>query len=306
MIKPDVSAPGVNITSTVPTHNPADPHGYAAYQGTSMASPHVAGAAALLLEAYPTWGTDEVKAALMNTAVDIIDPTTGKVYPHNTQGAGSIRVPAAIQTSTLVLPGSHSFGTFLKDNGSQVEKQHFTIANLSSERKNYSFDVEFDGNPAGIKVMTSNNLKVNGNSTQQVNFNVQVDASKLAQGYYEGTITVSDGTETFDVPTILFVKEPDYPRITHFYVDPTEEGYDLTVYLPQGAEEVGFWVYADSPWGYVGIGPTFTSVPSEFSTFAWDGKVNGEKLAPGKYHIFAYAVKADQQDYVYGGSIEVK
>jgi minor extracellular serine protease Vpr len=305
MIKPDVSAPGVNITSTVPTHNPADPHGYASYQGTSMSAPHVAGASALLLQAHPTWGVDEVKAALMNTAVDIIDPTTGQAYPHNTQGAGSIRVPAAIDASTLVLPGSHSFGTFHKDEGTQVEKQQFTIANLSDKKKSYSFDVEFDGSPSGIQVSTGKNLKVNGNSTQQVNFNVQVDASKLAQGYYEGTITVSDGTETFDVPTILFVKEPDYPRITHFYVDPTEGGYDLTVYLPQGAEEVGFWIYADSPWGYVGNGPMLSSVPSEFSTFAWDGTVNGAKLAPGKYHIFAYADKADQSDYVYGGTIEI-
>lgn len=43
MIKPDVGAPGVNITSTIPTHNPDNPHGYAAFQGTSMSAPHVAG-----------------------------------------------------------------------------------------------------------------------------------------------------------------------------------------------------------------------------------------------------------------------
>lgn len=48
MVKPDVSAPGVNIVSTIPTHDPSNPHGYGAKQGTSMASPHGAGANILL------------------------------------------------------------------------------------------------------------------------------------------------------------------------------------------------------------------------------------------------------------------
>jgi minor extracellular serine protease Vpr len=304
MIKPDVSAPGVNITSTVPTHNPAAPHGYASYQGTSMASPHVAGAAALLLQKHPSWGVDQVKAALMNTAEKLYTPS-GNIYPHNTQGAGSIRVVSALNTSTLVLPGSHSFGKFVKDSGAQVERQHFTIQNLSNETKTYSFDVQFNGNPDGIKVMASNNLRVNGNSSQQANFNVQVDASKLASGYYEGTITVTSGTSTISVPTILFVGEPDYPRITHFYIGKTATGYDLTVHLPQGAETVGFWIYTVSGFQYVGEAPSYQNVPGEFSTFAWDGTVNGTKLVPGSYYIFAYAEKAGKLDYVYGGQVVI-
>lgn len=305
MIKPDVSAPGVNITSTVPTHDPNNPHGYAAYQGTSMSSPHVAGSAALLLQAHPNWGVEEVKAALMNTAEDLINPLTGNVYPHNSQGAGSIRIVEAIQTSTLVLPGSHSFGSFQKDTGAQVEGQHFTIKNLSNERKSYSFDVQFTGNPDGIKVVTSNNLNVPGNSTQQVNFNVQVNTSQLVAGYYEGTISVSDGAQTIDVPTILFVGEPDYPRVTHAYIDEVDEGYELTVYLPGGAELVEFWIYRDSPFSYVGDALTLTNVPKEFSSHAWDGKVNGQSLAPGVYHVYAYAQKAGQGNYVYAGPFEV-
>jgi minor extracellular serine protease Vpr len=305
MIKPDVSAPGVNITSTVPTHNPDSPHGYAAYQGTSMSAPHVAGAAALLLQAHPTWSVDQVKAALMNTAENLIDPATGKVYAHNSQGAGSIRIMDAIQTNTLALPGSHSFGTFLKDSGKQVEEQSFTVQNLSSERKVYSFDAQFNGNPDGIKVMTSNNTTVPGNSTQKVNFNVQVDASKLAAGYYEGIINVSDGTQTIEVPTILFVQEPDYKRITHAGFTQTEDGYDVWVYLPTGAEAVDIVIYRDSPWGFAGVGATYTNLPKEYNDLFWDGKVGGQDLATGVYHMYIFAEKAGKTDYVYAGKFEV-
>ncbi len=305
MIKPDVSAPGVNIVSTVPTHNEENPHGYASKQGTSMASPHVAGAAALLLDAHSDWGVDDVKAALMNTAVNLYDKS-GEAYPHNTQGAGSIRPVDAINAETLVTPGSHSFGVFSKDKGKQVEKQHFMIKNLSDKHKKYSFDVEFEGNPDGIKVKTSKNLKVRGNKSEKVNFKVQVDASKLEPGYYEGTVTVSDGESELEVPTILFVKEPDYPRIDGgVTVTETENGYDLEVYLPGGAEEAGIWVY-NTDLTHVGDGSVYTDLPKHYNTLSWDGKINGENLAPGNYYFYVYAVKNGQMDYTNSDVITVE
>lgn len=289
MIKPDVSAPGVNIVSTVPG-------GYSAKQGTSMASPHVAGAAALLLQAHPDWNVEDVKAALMNTAENLKDPA-GKDYPHNTQGAGSIRVDDAINAETLVSPGSHSFGVFLKNKGKQVEKQHFTLKNLSSERKTYSFDVSFKGNPDGIKVSTSQNLKVNSGKSQKVNLNVQVDAGKLAPGYYEGTIVVSDGSATFDVPTILFVQEPDYPRVEYVDVmfDSNGEITEVGGYFTGGAESVEFFVYLSdaegTPVGYLGDIGVYENIPAGFQTFAWNGTLTtGLKLPKGyHYNVYAYA-----------------
>lgn len=296
MIKPDVSAPGVNITSTVPTHNADQPHGYAAMQGTSMASPHVAGTAALLLEAHPEWNVDDVKAALMNTAEDLIDPATGKAYPHNTQGTGSIRPLKAINTKTLATPGSHSFGVFYKDQGKQVEKQHFTIKNLLEERKTYSFDVEFGEYSDAIKVSASNNLKVNAGQSQKVNLNVQVDAGKLVPGYYEGSIIVSNGTEVLDIPTILFVKEPDYPRVTSISVSQDSNGpTGITAYFPRGAEDVKFFVYTANAQGtpvqFLGIVSEHESALEGYNTFAWDGTVNGVKLGTGYYNLYVNATK---------------
>ncbi|NOR48587.1 MAG: S8 family serine peptidase, partial [Methanosarcinaceae archaeon] len=83
--KPDVTAPGVNIIST------NYPSGYATKSGTSMATPHVSGAAALILQAYPDMTPLEVRQLLEDTAVDL--GTAGK---DNTYGSGRIDVLKAI------------------------------------------------------------------------------------------------------------------------------------------------------------------------------------------------------------------
>ncbi len=64
-LKPDVSAPGVDTTSSLP-NDQGGPYGE--LSGTSMATPHVSGAAALLLEHHPTWTVPQVKSALVQTA----------------------------------------------------------------------------------------------------------------------------------------------------------------------------------------------------------------------------------------------
>lgn len=302
MIKPDVSAPGVNIVSTVPTHDPLNPHGYGAKQGTSMASPHVAGAAALLLEAHPDWGVDDVKAALMNTAENLYD-ATGKPYPHNSQGAGSIRVVEAIGTETLVSPGSHSFGVFSKTKGKEVRGEHFTIKNLSNKTKNYTFDVSLEG----VKVTTSKNVRINGKSAKDVRFNVQVDASKLAPGYHEGTIRISDGSKLVEVPTILFVQEPDFPSITHFSATALgNNNFTLAAYLPASADKVELVLYNATLSQAYGVIGTYENVPKEYSYFDWNGEISGQKVAPGQYRVVAFSYRGEKQDYRYTDVITIR
>jgi minor extracellular serine protease Vpr len=300
MIKPDVSAPGVNIVSTVPTFNPDAPHGYGAKQGTSMASPHVAGAAAVILQANPEWGVYEVKSALMNTAEKLIDPATDEEYAHNSQGAGSIRVVDALQAETLVNPGRYSFGVFDKKKGKQTESQKFEIQNLSNEDKNYNVEFTFK-NEVGkyVKAKTSKNTKVKAGKKQKVNVNVQVDASKLEPGYYEGHLLISEGGNTIQVPTILFVGEPDYPRVTHFGFTPMgDNNFEFYSYLPGGAEELQVWVYTATSTGglgsYVGDALYEADLGKGYNYHDWDGTlVDGTQLDAGNYRIAVYAKKGN-------------
>ena len=69
ILKPDFIAPGVNILAAVEAAS-GDPIQYGFLQGTSMSSPHGAGAAALIMALHPTWSPAEVRSALATTAVN--------------------------------------------------------------------------------------------------------------------------------------------------------------------------------------------------------------------------------------------
>lgn len=100
-IKPDVVAPGTNILSTVPTYDLLTGEPLAANQifgqktGTSMATPHIAGIAALMKQANPTWSPFDIKVALSNTA-KVLDG-----YDVFEQGAGRVNAYDAAFPSAL-------------------------------------------------------------------------------------------------------------------------------------------------------------------------------------------------------------
>ncbi|MBI1842531.1 MAG: S8 family serine peptidase [Verrucomicrobia bacterium] len=96
-LKPDLSAPGGFIQS-------AEAGGGAfgvEYSGTSMATPHVAGAAALVRQAHPGWSVEDIKAALMNTATVAMRDISGSPYPESRAGAGELNVAAAARTAVI-------------------------------------------------------------------------------------------------------------------------------------------------------------------------------------------------------------
>ncbi len=110
-VDPDVTAPGVDVVSSVPGG------GYEAFSGTSMATPHVAGALALILSADPSLRGDVTgaTAVLRQTAVDRPDATCGGAAdgdPNNVYGDGRIDAGAAV---ALVATGGTLSGTITDD-----------------------------------------------------------------------------------------------------------------------------------------------------------------------------------------------
>ena len=101
-LKPDVAAPGVDVLSSVPG-------GWGSLSGTSMAAPHIAGAAALLAQRHPEWTVAQLKSALVQTGVDSVQESGGLAGPQF-QGGGVVALGKADRPLLFAEPTGLSFG----------------------------------------------------------------------------------------------------------------------------------------------------------------------------------------------------
>ncbi len=109
-VKPDIVAPGVSVTAA----KSGTANGYVTMSGTSMATPYVAGAVALGLEAVPAVTPAQVKSAIMSSAAD-----RGAAGADNDWGAGLVDVRAFVDTLTGASPVRHAaFPTWTRTTGS--------------------------------------------------------------------------------------------------------------------------------------------------------------------------------------------
>ncbi|GAA1721969.1 S8 family serine peptidase [Isoptericola hypogeus] len=133
-VKPDVAAPGVAIAGAA-AGSPGGVH-YTRKSGTSMASPHVAGAAALVRQAHPGWTAQQVKAAL---AASVKDDAQGTVYD---QGAGELSALAAIRTPVTTDVGVKVADFAWPHGRGQVATKPVTYSNTSDRPVKLRLSVE--------------------------------------------------------------------------------------------------------------------------------------------------------------------
>ena len=234
-VKPDLVAPGVAIDSTIPK-------GYMALQGTSMAAPHIAGAAALIKQKHPDWSPEQIKAAMMNTAKPLYDQN-GRLYKVFEQGAGRIDILSAVQTRALIYPASLSFGQFHKNIGRKKKEITLTLENLSDQEKTFVFSKPHY--QKGVQWQLPISVKVPANGKREVSVSIDVAPKSLREGLYDGTLVVTAGSQTIRLPYLFVVGEPNYPKIMGFEFGLADQGnmYHYELYLPQGADEFGIALY---------------------------------------------------------------
>ncbi|MGX6441825.1 S8 family serine peptidase [Neobacillus sp. K501] len=244
-IKPDVVAPGVSTFSTVPEFINSPEEGvdysssYASLSGTSMATPHVAGAVALLLQSHPEYTVGDVKAALMNTA----DPLKGRPYNVNEVGAGRVDAYEAVHNTTLFevqnktttldekglkieiddISGSLPFGSITQSSETQNRTTSISIKNLSSELETYHTRIEFltiggvskDAAQSGVTLQLPTTINVNGNETKNVNAEISIPAN-AEFGIYEGYIYIENESKTaeYQIPFHVRYSKPGFEKVT--------------------------------------------------------------------------------------------
>ncbi|MFJ9036817.1 S8 family serine peptidase [Streptomyces sp. NPDC102406] len=254
-LKPEITAPGVGILAARSQYFGEGSGSYISLSGTSMATPHVAGVAALVASAHPDWTGSRIKDALVSTV---------KATPENSaDDGGNGRVDAArAATSPLTATGEIDAGIHSPGEERATVEKTATWTNTGDQAVTVDLAVRAPGVPEGVFTVSEDRLEVPAHGTASVT--VTTDLAKAGELQRRtGQLTASaDGTvltrtllgvstrqQLFHVRSTITGRsgEPAYGALT-FYREGDEyagnylfDGGESDVLLPPGR----YTVYAD-------------------------------------------------------------
>lgn len=232
-IKPEIVAPGAQITSTVPG-------GYQTLQGTSMAAPHIAGALAVLKEAHPEWTPTQLKGALLTQALPLTDGE--QLYQPIEQGMGRIRLAESINTSTIITNPLISFGKINTPKEKHVVE--LEVSNMSDKPQTYSFDLPEQ--TKGLRWYTPKSFTIKPGQTEEVPIELAITSSLLEPGLYQGWLNLTNQEQTFSLPYMYVNQMSDFPKAMGFELElaPFQEKiYQYRFYSPEVADKITVDLY---------------------------------------------------------------
>jgi subtilisin family serine protease len=231
--KPDLGAPGGNIFSTWPVAMGS----YATLSGTSMATPHVAGSVALLLQAHPHTPPALARDVLQNNAVPANwngNPGLGFLDNVHVQGAGLIHIDNTILNGVSVSPGKLALGdsaagpatrtlTFSNGGGSAITYDLSHVAALTTGSSEFTIS-EFPAPASASFSAPSVTVPAGGSASVNVTITAPATPSMYTYGGYL-VATPEGGGFTLRVPymgvvdyqavNVLGLRGSNFPRLTH-------------------------------------------------------------------------------------------
>lgn len=234
-LKPNVSAPGVAVYSSVPGG------GYDTWSGTSMAAPHVTGSVALLLQACPWLSVDEIKSLFKQTAADL-----GALGPDVRYGWGRINVKSAVD---LLNTAGYLNGSITGPDAEAVEA-YVAVDGIVYAKADpvYGFyDMLLSPGPHTVSVShpkyknASANVLINSGEVTEQNFNL----AKKAMGIFAGTVKEAASGNPVEYAVVELLGVPGAVAVTdvkgRYRLDNIPEGnYQMRVNspLPYGLQQV--------------------------------------------------------------------
>jgi subtilisin family serine protease len=196
-LKPDVTAPGLDILSSLP-RNQWSNHDWS---GTSMAAPHVSGAAAVLKQRHPTWTPEQIKSALESTGDPVRAPASTAEAPVLREGGGRINVLRADNPLVFFSPTSVSFGLVKPDTSTSAT---IAVTDAGGGAAPWNVSIASQSTPAGVSIGPAAPTVTAGSS---IALNVKVTAD-AKEGDAMGFVSLARGADTRRIPYWLHVEIP--------------------------------------------------------------------------------------------------
>ncbi|MEV6382461.1 S8 family serine peptidase [Streptomyces sp. NPDC051773] len=241
-VKPNIKAPGVAVTAArakdtpIGDVDPAGPEGpvdddYTRLSGTSMASPAVAGAAALVMQAHPDWTPRQVARALVSSA----RPSAGEsVYD---QGSGLVDVERAVDQPVTATVSALDFGRLSWPRSAEETRRKVAFANASDE--DITLDLALDVRstrgdlPTALLALAEEQVTVPAHGTASVAVEFRDDGVRTG-GALSALLTAESGSTAVRVPVGLSLEPESYDLTLHLRDQLGEgaDGFSLVDLLP--------------------------------------------------------------------------
>jgi subtilisin family serine protease len=176
-LKPDLAAPGAGIRAA----ELGSGTGAALFEGTSAATAHAAGAAALVVQRRPEWNAERVRAALTGTARRLSN-LAGQSYPASLAGAGALAVDQAVSGDLLAYGdnGGLSFGAPTVISATWTGEGTLNVVNDAPYERLVAIESSVDVAQDGVSVEPlSTTLRIGANTSIQVPVQARVDGTRL-------------------------------------------------------------------------------------------------------------------------------
>ncbi|MGI9111637.1 MAG: S8 family serine peptidase, partial [Gaiellaceae bacterium] len=204
-LKPDVGAPGGAILSaTLPIAGGP----FAVFDGTSMSAPHVAGAAALLLQRHRGWSPRQLKSALVSTAGPAWADTARSIEaPVLLSGSGLANVVAANDPKLFTDPVSLSFGDLNVNRGGASRSLLLTLSDAGGGAGAWSLELKAQAQPAGLTIEVPGSVSIAPSGELIVPVTARAAGNAVAGEAY-GFLLLRRGDDVRKVPYALLVTRP--------------------------------------------------------------------------------------------------